>query len=152
MKPITAFWSGIAAASLTVSVTAYAGRLAADIPAAGVPAAGGCEVGDTPRVRDVVYFGRNRPDGGMVTDEEWQRFLDEVVTPRFPAGLTVLSASGQWRGEKGAVEREQAQVLTLLHSGDETSRRGVGEISAEYKRRFAQEAVLRERMTACTRF
>ena len=109
-------------------------------------------MGDAPLVRDVVYFGRNRPDGGIVSDDEWQRFLDEVVTPRFPAGLTVLSASGQWRGEKGTVERERAQVLTVLHSGDEASRRAVAEVAAEYKQRFAQEAVLRERMTACTRF
>jgi hypothetical protein len=43
-------------------------------------------------------------------------------------------------------------VLTVLHSGDEASRRAVAEVAGEYKRRFAQEAVLRERMTACTRF
>ncbi len=147
MKPIAAFWSGVAAASLVGSATVYASRVAADVR----PAAS-CETGDQPLVRDVVYFGRNRPDGGVVTDGEWQRFLDEVVTPRFPAGLTVLSASGQWRGEKGAVEREQAQVLTLLHSGDDASRRAVAEVAGDYKRRFAQEAVLRERTTACTRF
>jgi hypothetical protein len=147
MKPIAAFWSGVLAAGVAASATVYAGRVVADVR----PVAS-CESGDQPLVRDVVYFGRNRPDGGVVTDTEWQRFLDEVVTPRFPAGLTVLSASGQWRGEKGAVEREQAQVLTLLHSGDDASRRAVAEVSGEYKRRFAQEAVLRERMTACTRF
>jgi hypothetical protein len=147
VKPIAAFWSGVAAASLVASATVYAGRVSAD-----VRPVTSCETGDEPLVRDVVYFGRNRPDGGIVTDAEWQRFLDEVVTPRFPTGLTVLSASGQWRGEKGTVEREQAQVLTLLHSGDETARRAVAEVAGEYKRRFAQEAVLRERMTACTRF
>jgi hypothetical protein len=125
----------------------YAGRVSAD-----VRPVTSCETGDEPLVRDVVYFGRNRPDGRVVTDGEWQRFLDEVVTPRFPAGLTVLSASGQWRGESGAVERERAQVLTLLHSGNEAARRAVAEVAGEYKRRFAQEAVLRERMTACTRF
>jgi len=147
MKPIAAFWGGVAAASLVASATVYAGRVVADDRQVA-----SCEVGDAPLVRDVVYFGRNRPDGGIVSDDEWQRFLDQVVTPRFPAGLTVLSASGQWRGEKGTVEREQAQVLTVLHSGDEASRRAVAEVAAEYKRRFAQEAVLRERMTACTRF
>ena len=146
MKPFAAFWSGVAAASGVASATVYAGRVAAD-----VRPVTSCESGDQPLVRDVVYFGRNRPDGGVVTDDEWRRFLDEVVTPRFPSGLTVLSASGQWRGEKGTVEREQAQVLTLLHSGDEWSRRAVAEVAGEYKRRFAQEAVLRERIAACTR-
>jgi hypothetical protein len=110
-----------------------------------------CEVGDTALVRDVVYFGRNRPGGGIVTDAEWQGFLDQVVTPRFPAGLTVLSANGQWRGASGRVERERAEVLTVLHAGDAAARRAVAEVAAEYKRRFAQEAVLRERMTSCAR-
>ena len=40
-------------------------------------------------VRDVVYFGRNRPEGGTVGDDEWNRFLEQVVTPRFPDGYTV---------------------------------------------------------------
>jgi hypothetical protein len=118
---------------------------------AAVPAAR-CEPGDTSMVRDVVYFGRNRPDGGVVSDSEWLGFLDEVVTPRFPAGLTVVHADGQWRGQSGAVERERAEVLTLLHGGTEGSRNAVSELVAEYKRRFGQEAVLRERLAACASF
>jgi hypothetical protein len=111
-----------------------------------------CERGDTAMVRDVIYFGRSRPDGGTIADAEWQAFLDSVVTPRFPAGYTVVSAAGQWRGESGVVLRERAEVLTLLHGGDEPSRRAVAEIAGEYRRRFSQEAVLRERVQTCARF
>ena len=123
----------------------------APVPPAPAPAPA-CEAGDAAMVRDVVYFGRNRPDGGTVTDAEWRGFLDSVVTPRFPAGLTVVSATGQWRGASGAVERERAEVLTLLHDGSAEARAGVAEVVAEYKRRFRQEAVLRERVPACARF
>jgi hypothetical protein len=111
-----------------------------------------CEAGDTVLVRDVIYFGRNRPDGGTVSDAEWQEFLDQVVTPRFPKGLTVVEAMGQWRNRSGMVERERAEVLTVLYRDGEAARRAVGDISAEYKRRFHQEAVLRERTPACVRF
>jgi hypothetical protein len=111
-----------------------------------------CAIGDTALMRDVVYFGRNRPDGGRVGDTEWQEFLTEVVTPRFPSGLTVVEAVGQWRGESGLVEQERSEVVTLLHAGDEPSHRAVTEIAAEYKRRFRQEAVLRERTAICARF
>lgn len=111
-----------------------------------------CEIGDTALVRDVLYFGRNRPDGGTVSDTEWQTFLNDVVTPRFPAGLTVMEAAGQWRGANGAVERERSAVLTVMHGGDDTARRLVGEVAGEYKQRFRQEAVLRERGTVCVRF
>jgi hypothetical protein len=111
-----------------------------------------CAAGDTALVREVVYFGRNRPGGGTVSDAEWQGFLNDVVTRRFPAGLTVIHASGQWKGQSGTVEREQSEIVTLLHSGDEAARRSVAEIAAEYKSRFQQEAVLRERSPTCARF
>ena len=111
-----------------------------------------CAIGDTALVRDVLYFGRNRPGGGAVTDGEWQSFLDQVLTPRFPAGLTVVAATGQWRGKSGLVEQERSEVVTVFHSGDEAARRAVMEVAVEYKRRFQQEAVLRERMPTCARF
>jgi Protein of unknown function (DUF3574) len=140
-------WKTVMVSSVIASVAACAGHLTADP----VPIAR-CESGDTALVRDVLYFGRNRPDGGSVSDVEWQAFLDEVVTPRFPAGLTVVEAVGQWRGQSGQVERERAEVLTLLHAGDEPTRRAVADVAEEYKRRFHQEAVLRERTSACTHF
>jgi hypothetical protein len=121
-------------------------------PVAAGPVAAACAVGDTALVRDVIYFGRNRPGGGTVSDADWQRFLDEVVTPRFPSGLTVVDATGQWRGQSGVVERERSQIITVFHGGDEGSRRSVAEVAAEYKRRFQQEAVLRERSATCARF
>jgi hypothetical protein len=111
-----------------------------------------CAIGDMALVRDVLYFGRNRPGGGAVTDEEWQTFLDQVLTPRFPAGLTVVAATGQWKGKSGLVEQERSEVVTVFHSADEATRRAVIEVVVEYKRRFRQEAVLRERMPTCARF
>jgi hypothetical protein len=111
-----------------------------------------CTVGDTALVRDVVYFGRNRPDGGTVNDSEWQGFLDEVVTPKFPAGLTVIEATGQWRGQSGVVEQERSEIVTVFHAGDEAARQAVAAVASEYKRRFRQEAVLRERSSTCARF
>ena len=111
-----------------------------------------CAIGDTALVRDVLYFGRNRPGGGAVTDIEWQTFLDQVLTPRFSAGLTVVEATGQWKGKSGLVEQERSDVVTVFHSGDEAARRAIMEAVVEYKRRFRQEAVLRERMRTCARF
>jgi uncharacterized protein DUF3574 len=110
-----------------------------------------CAVRDTALVREVLYFGRNRPGGGAVTDAEWQNFLDQVITPRFPAGLTVVAATGQWKGKSGLVEQERSEVVTVFHPGDEAASRAVVEVVVEYKRRFQQEAVLRERMPTCAR-
>jgi hypothetical protein len=133
-----------------LATVACAGRPAPTTAAPVVTAA--CAVGDTAMVRDVVYFGRNRPGGGTVSDPDWRRFLDEVVTPRFPHGLTVVDATGQWRGQSGVVEQERSEIVTVFHAGDVASRQAIADVAAEYKRRFQQEAVLRERSATCARF
>ena len=103
-----------------LALGAAAGALAATAfrPAAASSAAH-CAVGDTTLVRDILYFGRNTPGGMELSDSAWQQYVDEVLTPRFPAGLTIWDAAGQWRGASGKVERERSKVLTLLHSGDD---------------------------------
>ena len=108
-----------------------------------------CEPGDRTMVRDALYFGRNRLGGGSVSDAEWTTFLAEAVTPRFPDGFTVHAAQGQWRGANGAIERESSNVLVLLHDGNAAALQRISAIADEYRTRFRQEAVLRERSPAC---
>ena len=95
-------------------------------------------------IRTELYFGRNRPNG-TVTDAEWQSFVDEFVTPRFPDGLTILDADGQWRGKDGSIAREQSKVIVLLYPRKlrKAMNAKIEEIRAEYKKRFAQESVMR---------
>jgi hypothetical protein len=96
-------------------------------------------------IRTELYFGRNIPTGGTVSESDWQKFVDEVVTPRFPDGLTVLDADGQWRGKDGSIAREESKVIVLLYPRKDRKvmNAKIEEIRAEYKKRFAQEAVMR---------
>ena len=137
-------------AVLALPLLALAGCAASSLPIR--PSAGACEAGDQSMVRDTLYFGRNRPKGGAVREAEWRRFLNEIITPRFPDGLTVVKATGQWRNASGQIEREASEVVTVLHSGDLIAQGKISEIIAEYRQRFDQEAVLRERATTCARF
>jgi Protein of unknown function (DUF3574) len=84
-----------------------------------------------------------------VTAAEWADFLGTSVRPRFPQGLTVWQASGQWKGAGGAPVQERSFVLNIVHAGDEASDAAVRAIIAEYKSRFAQEAVLRVGSRSC---
>jgi hypothetical protein len=79
----------------------------------------------------------------MVTDSAWGEFLRDVVTPRFPAGITVWRAEGQWRGASNAVVREPSFVLEVVHERLPATETALDQIIAEYKRRFHQEAVMR---------
>jgi hypothetical protein len=93
-------------------------------------------------VRSEVLFGRARMDGSTVSDAQWVAFVDEHVTPRFPDGLTLIEARGQYRTRAGQLVREPSVLLVLIHDGSEKSRAAIEEIRTLYKRLFDQESVL----------
>ncbi len=98
-----------------------------------------------------LYFGTGRTSG-VVTGEQWRAFLQDIVTPRFPQGLTVTDASGQWRSGNGGIVREATHALTLVHANDAASDRAIDEIVARYKSDFAQEAVMSTQSPTCVSF
>ncbi len=95
--------------------------------------------------RTELYFGTDKNDGTEVTGEEWDKFLAETVTPKFPDGFTVLEGYGQFRGSDGKIVRERSKVLILLYpvKTRRTVNRKVEQIRAAYKKAFQQESVLR---------
>lgn len=110
-----------------------------------------CAPGQQRLINEQLYFGTATPTG-VVSAEEWSTFLADSVTARFPQGLSVWSASGQWRSADGSLTREASFVLNLLHGDDATSEGAVQAIVAEYKTRFRQEAVMRVKFNACVSF
>lgn len=90
-----------------------------------------------------MYFGLQRRDGSPVTEQEWKSFVEQVVTPRFPAGLTVFDGAGQWRNATGHVEREPSKVLVILHPNSESLDAKIDEVRRLYCERFSQEAVMK---------
>ena len=110
-----------------------------------------CRDGDQLAVHDSLYFGTAKP-GGVVSSEDWARFLGNTVTPLFPHGLTSTRASGQWRGADGEIVREDAHVLQILHPDDAATEKAIRELVDAYKTQFKQEAVLRIRTHTCASF
>jgi hypothetical protein len=108
-----------------------------------------CSPGGQRAVQELVYFGTDTPSG-PVTPDEWTRFLSETVTPRFPQGLSVWQASGQWRSASGVIVNEPTYILSLIHLDDIVTNKAVQDILASYKIRFQQEAVLRVTTAVCT--
>ncbi len=95
-------------------------------------------------VQDQLFFGMRR-GADTIPTAQWDAFLAEVVTPRFPQGLTVWTARGQWREDDGTITREPARVLLLVHRPTAADERSIEEIRAEWRRRFGQQSVLRVR-------
>jgi len=101
-----------------------------------------------PQLRTTLYFGLARPKGS-VSELDWQLFLRDEVTARFPEGLTVWEAEGQWRGSDGVVGHERSKVLLLVHADTSAARSAVQALIARYMRAFDQQSVLWETARVC---
>jgi Protein of unknown function (DUF3574) len=115
------------------------------------PGAGGPPAAEL-LVADRLVFGRSIPGGGLVAEEDWTAFLRDVVTPRFPNGLTVWRAEGQWRGPDGQLVREPVAVVEVFHPASARADSALDAVAIEYRRRFHQDAVLRVTSPVRTRF
>ncbi|PKQ04797.1 MAG: DUF3574 domain-containing protein [Alphaproteobacteria bacterium HGW-Alphaproteobacteria-11] len=95
-------------------------------------------------VQSTLYFGLALSGGGTVSERDWTRFLAEVVTPRFPDGLTVVDAYGQWRDPALAdapIIREATKIIIVVHDDVPEAARALADIKAEYMFRFGQKSV-----------
>lgn len=95
-------------------------------------------------VEDSLYFGLSTSQG-PVTPAQWEGFLNKEVTPRFPDGLTVLDAKGQWKNAKGTIGKEPTKVLILIHPDSAAEDQAVQALIDIYKKEFHQESVMRVR-------
>jgi hypothetical protein len=136
---------------ITVSLFVLYLASSALTPTRAQPPSTPCGVSGTPLTRTTMYFGLTKPVG-VISEGQWQKFLQNNVTPRFPDGLTVWEANGQWRASNGRINRERAKVLLLVHGDSPEVRTALTAIIAEYKRDFQQESVLWETAPVCAAF
>ncbi len=99
-----------------------------------------------------LVFGRNDGERLAVTDADWRRFIDEVVTPRFPDGLSVMDVQGQWRAPGGMLVREPSKIVYLVLDGGPDDPAKIANIRESYKQRFNQKSVLLVSQKACVSF
>ena len=111
------------------------------------PDAAACGSATQSQVRTTLYFGMSRPTGA-VSELEWQLFLRDDVTPRFPEGLTVWDAQGQWKAKSG-IEQERSKVLLIVHPEGAAARSSVLALIDVYRKKFQQESVLWETARVC---
>ena len=93
-------------AMLAMLACAMAPALRAETPA--------CPAGTDLLAEYRLFFGRSQGTVEVVTDEAWQAFLAAEITPRFPDGLTVVDAAGQWRDATGTIVRERSKLVIIL--------------------------------------
>ena len=95
--------------------------------------------------RTELFFGTAKADGTVVTDAQFMAFVDAEITPRFPDGLTLLEADGQFRNAADDIIKEKSFLLILLYPVEDfrPASRRINAIREAYKEQFEQESVLR---------
>jgi hypothetical protein len=93
-----------------------------------------------------LYFGlgsADTPDKG-VSESAWREFLDKEVTPRFPAGLSVVDVYGQWQGkQESAPERIRTKELIIDYPATAANAAKIEAIRVAWKRKTGDQSVMK---------
>jgi hypothetical protein len=84
---------------------------------------------------------------------QWTSFLRSEITARFPDGLTVFTATGQWRDtiSRRTIE-EPAFIVRLVAADTPETLASLAQIRAAYMQRFQQQSVGLTLSSTCSLF
>ena len=112
-----------------------------------------CQAGQKPQQVAELLFGRNIGDRVGVSETQWARFVDREISPRFPDGLTVLDAKGEWRDSaRKVIVHEPSKVVEIVLPGKPDDVDALNQIAQAYKTRFRQQSVGIVVRVACVSF
>jgi hypothetical protein len=127
---------------VVLSVTIFVHLVATMIGAAAQTAAPACHGKQQQRDVAELLFGRDIGDRLGVSEAAWARFVAREMTPRFPGGMTIFDAVGQWRdGSKGKIVHEPSKKVEIVLPGNDDDQARLDAVVAAYKSTFHQQAV-----------
>ena len=91
-----------------------------------------------------LYFGQSKPDGSMVSEQEWNQFKEEHISKVFKEGSTVLSGAGNWQDPvTHQLITEPTYVVIYFYKRSSSVSRQIDSLRYWYKEKFRQQSVLR---------
>lgn len=132
----------IRAGTLIPSMVAVCLNLAAPTPLAAQTPELSCANPQRLRLVAEILFGRDIGRRVGVSDSAWSRFVARELTPRFPDGLTVTDALGQWRDTTTReIVREPAKKVEIVLPGKADDQERLEAAVQAYKNEFHQRSV-----------
>jgi hypothetical protein len=100
-----------------------------------------------------LSFGRDIGHSIGVSEQAWARFVAHELSPRFPDGLTITDAVGQWRNPtSGRTVQEPTKQVEIVLAGKDDDEARLEAVVAAYKHDFSQHSVVVIVRTACVSF
>jgi hypothetical protein len=95
-------------------------------------------------VETSLYFGQSKPDGGMVSDKEWNNFKENYIRKVFKEGSSVVSISGNWYDTAShQLISEPTYVVIYYYKPSNSLSKQIDSLRQWYKTIFQQQSVLR---------
>jgi hypothetical protein len=112
-----------------------------------------CSDPQRPMLEIDLLFGRNIGGALGVSEDEWTDFVAKEISPRFPQGLSVDDAVGQWRDrDTNAIVKEPSKDVQIIVPQDAEVKGKIDAIVTAYKERFRQQSVGVVMRPACVSF
>jgi hypothetical protein len=112
-----------------------------------------CDEPQRPMLEIDLLFGRNIGMELGVSEGNWSEFVASEITPRFPQGLAVDDALGQWRDpERNTIVQEPSKDVRIIVPEDPEIKEKIDAIVTAYKQRFQQQSVGVVIRPACVSF
>lgn len=73
---------------------------------------------------------------------DWEGFLADEVTPRFPDGLSWWDIHGQWRAPSGLPEKMPSRLMVLVHADNARNQAELRGIAARFHARFGSHVLV----------
>jgi hypothetical protein len=100
-----------------------------------------------------LMFGRKIGERIAVSAAQWARFVDREISPRFPDGLTIFDAQGEWRDRaRKVIVHEPSKIVEIVLPGRDDDAERLSAIAAAYKTQFHQQSVGIVVRDACVSF
>ena len=110
-------------------------------------------VNDSLWTKEELYFGMDIPNGGTISEEEWNTFVASEITPRFPDGITILNGLGQYRYQTGTITKEPTKIVIIFFREHvEEQEKAIDDIIGLFKQHFHQESVLKATSRVSVKF
>ena len=92
----------------------------------------------------VLYFGQSKPDGSMITAEEWNSFEKNYIPKVFKKGFSVIKIEGKWKDTvtKQLITEPTYQVICDYKRNPGISKQ-IDSLRYWYQKLFQQQSVLR---------
>jgi hypothetical protein len=111
-----------------------------------------CPAGQERMQTAQLFFGRSVAGKATLSTADFQQFVDQELTPRFPDGLTVMDGGGAWRGSENQLIRDASKVVLIVMPKRSDAPARIDAVRDAYRKRFNEETVLLVTQASCVSF